>query len=160
MSYPPGTNDGSGLPPGEDPSRPQSTPPPVAPGYRPYPGQARGPVPPSYGVGYPQQPQPGHYGAYRSPASGPYTTASADANSGMAVASLILGIVSWFTVWFFGLGFVAAILGVIFGHIGMAQHRGGRGLALAGLIISYGAIVFVVLFFIVIFGVFPNRPTD
>jgi len=52
--------------------------------------------------------------------------------SGMAIASLVLGI-----LWMGGLG---ALLAIIFGAIGMKQTRdgqvGGRGLAIAGLILG------------------------
>jgi len=56
--------------------------------------------------------------------------------SGLAVTSLILGIVSFMGCWCF-----TAIPGIICGHMAMSQiKRGeaeGRGLAMAGLIIGY-----------------------
>jgi Domain of unknown function (DUF4190) len=54
--------------------------------------------------------------------------------SGLAVAALVLGI-----LWIFWLG---SGLAIIFGHISLAQMKkdpdlGGRGMALAGLILGY-----------------------
>jgi DNA-directed RNA polymerase subunit RPC12/RpoP len=74
------------------------------------------------------------------------TTADATGvNNGFCVASLVLGIISLPTFFFF----VPAILAVIFGAIGMKQvasaesaNRGGRGLAIAGIVCgSIGSIL-------------------
>lgn len=75
------------------------------------------------------------------------TPASAPAQ-GLAVASLVLGILS-----VLGLGFVLVvpILAVVFGHIALSrsskepQIYGGRGLAIAGLVTGY--LGFVLFFF-------------
>jgi hypothetical protein len=55
----------------------------------------------------------------------------------MAIASLVCSLV-WF-VW------IGSVLGVIFGHVALAEtrrdpHVSGRGLAIAGLVIGYGAL--------------------
>ena len=76
---------------------------------------------PSYNVGY----------APMAPAAG---------TNGLAIASLVLGIL-W--VWWIG-----SVLAVIFGHIAISQvgktNQGGRGLAIAGLVLGYiGIAVFV-----------------
>ncbi|WP_155769518.1 DUF4190 domain-containing protein [Mycobacterium asiaticum] len=89
----------------------------------PYPG------PPPGGSGYP--PPPGGYGGYGYPPPpqnyGPSTNA-------MALAALIASITGFITC---GLG---AVLGLIFGFIGLSQIKrtgdGGRGLAIAGIVIS------------------------
>lgn len=66
---------------------------------------------------------------------------------GTAVASLVLGIVSLVTCW---LGFIFAIPGIICGHLALSRIRqsggsmGGRGMALAGLIMSYIAPVVMI----------------
>ena len=67
---------------------------------------------------------------------------------GTAVASLVLGIVSLVTCW---LGFIFAIPGIICGHLALSRIRqsgetmGGRGMALAGLIMSYVAPVLMII---------------
>jgi prepilin-type processing-associated H-X9-DG protein len=71
---------------------------------------------------------------------------------GIAIASLICGILSWVCV-----GLLAAIPAVITGHLALGRIKrsagalGGRGLAIAGLILGYTSIVamiaVIVLFF-------------
>ena len=69
--------------------------------------------------------------------SGGYSPAPRPTN-GMAVASLVLGLLSWAC-----LGCLAGIPGIICGHMALAQIRSsgyaeeGRGLAIAGLILGY-----------------------
>jgi large-conductance mechanosensitive channel len=64
--------------------------------------------------------------------------------SGAAVASLVLGIVSWIF-----LPFVAAIAAVITGHIGLGSIKRsagamrGRGMAIAGLIMGYIQVILI-----------------
>lgn len=86
--------------------------------------------PPASGYGYPPP-----YG-YRPP-SGPGT-------NGMAVASLVLGAAGLILCG------IPGILGVIFGHVALnqVQRTGeqGRGLALAGLIVSYAGIAIWILY--------------
>ena len=60
--------------------------------------------------------------------------AAAPGASGLAIASLVLGI-----VWIYGVG---SLLAIIFGHVARGQIRrreriGGSGMALAGLILGY-----------------------
>ena len=81
-------------------------------------------TPPGYGTGYPGGPYGGHgYGA-------PPTK-----TNGLAVASLVCSAVLFFTCG------VGSIIGVILGHISLGQIKrdgtGGRGLAIAGLVIGY-----------------------
>lgn len=63
--------------------------------------------------------------------------------AGIAITSLVLGIVGLLTVWLCGLGVLCAIPAVICGHIGYARVKqsagalAGRGLAMAGLIMGY-----------------------
>jgi hypothetical protein len=65
----------------------------------------------------------------------PYAGFRATRTSGLAIASLVLGI-----VWIFWLG---SILAVIFGHVALSQIKRsmgaltGRGMAIAGLILGY-----------------------
>lgn len=93
------------------------------------------PPPPPAPGGPPQQPQ---YGA---PA--PAQVPPAQRTNGLAVASLILGI-----LWLCWLG---SILAVIFGHVALGQIKKsgnvqqGRGLAIAGLILGYIGIGILIL---------------
>ncbi|MEU8195945.1 DUF4190 domain-containing protein [Microbispora amethystogenes] len=113
--YLPGDSGGHGHPPG-------------AGGVPPVSGYGHG-----YGNGYGYPPPPPPYG-YQQP-HGPRT-------NGMAVASLVLGVLG---LLFCG---VPGIAGVICGHVALNQTRRtgeqGRGLAIAGLILSYaGAAVWI-----------------
>ncbi len=73
---------------------------------------------------------------------------------GYAIASLVLGIVGLLGVAFFG--FVAAVLAAVFGHVALGRisragaGRGGRGLAIAGLVLGYITIGLTVLFFAIV----------
>lgn len=97
------------------------------------PGMSNQPPPPPFQPGQPggYQPPPG-YQPYGGPPAIP-------ANSGMAVASLVLslvGIIPCF--WLFQ---VPGLLGVIFGFVGLGQTkdnaRRGRGMAIAGLVVGF-----------------------
>lgn len=76
---------------------------------------------------------------------------------GLAIASLVLGIVSVPTICCCGVGLVAAILAVVFGHVAMNQIRrsegrlNGKGMAVAGLVIGYASVaiqILVIIFFV------------
>jgi hypothetical protein len=59
--------------------------------------------------------------------------------SGMAVASLVLGICALVLFWIPWLGFLLGILAIIFGGLALSQIRkepslGGQGMAVAGLV--------------------------
>ncbi len=82
-------------------------------------------------------PQAGQYGAYGQPRP----------TNGMAVASMVLGI-----VWIFWIG---SILALVFGYVAKSQiaerGEGGAGMATAGIVLGWiGAATFV-LFFILPF---------
>jgi Domain of unknown function (DUF4190) len=110
-------------------SQPYLTPPPV---------QSYGTATPQYGV--PPQQYP-----YVQPVA-----VIAPPSNGLAVASMVLGIISLVTIWF-GIGILSAILGVIFGHVSMGQIKnshgtqGGNGMAVAGLVMSYIVLVPTIL---------------
>jgi peptidyl-prolyl cis-trans isomerase B (cyclophilin B) len=74
----------------------------------------------------PHYPPPPHYGS--PPGPGPYPYPTPPPTNGLAIASLICA-------------FVFAPLGIVFGHISLSQIKKsgeeGRGLAIAGLVISY-----------------------
>lgn len=101
---------------------------PATPGY----GQPQSPVQPGYGAphqpyGYAQNPYPVY------PAPRP--------TSGLAITSLVCGIVSFLFSWLF-LPALASIAAVITGHMALKKTKndptvGGRGMAFAGLILGY-----------------------
>lgn len=63
------------------------------------------------------------------------------ATEGLAIASMVLGI-----VWVFWIG---SILAVIFGHVALRNIKrnqtGGRGMAITGLVLGYIGVGFLVL---------------
>jgi hypothetical protein len=69
----------------------------------------------------------------------------------MAVASLVLGIVSVPMICCCGAGFVAAVLAIVFGHVAVGQIRrsegrlDGAGMAVAGLVIGYASVALQIL---------------
>lgn len=79
--------------------------------------------------------------------NGNYYQQPAKPTSGMAVASLVLGICTWIFGWFTLA--IPGILGLIFGIVGIQQckhgQKGGNGLAIAGLVLS---IIMVAIYFI------------
>lgn len=82
---------------------------------------------------YPQAPQ-GQY----APAPGygqPYGAPPSKSN-GLAITSLVLGIIALVTVWLPPLAIVLALVAVVLGFLAMRKvpEAGGRGLALGGLI--------------------------
>jgi hypothetical protein len=74
----------------------------------------------------------------------PYTPVAAPHTNGMAVASLVLGI-----LWIYWIG---SVLALIFGYVArqqIDQHQGmqgGRGMATAGIVLGWVGVGFLVLF--------------
>jgi len=139
-AWPPPPADGDPAMPGYPwpaPGQPPSSPYPAYP-QPPY------PYPPP---GYPAPPgQPTWPGPYPPPYPGYAAPAS---TNGFAIAALVLGI-----LWLYWVG---SILAVIFGHIALVQTRerrqGGRGMAIAGLVLGYvgvGMLVLVILLGLVV----------
>jgi hypothetical protein len=114
----------------------------------PPPPQAPPPPPPQYPPQYPQQfPQHGVYqpqvGAYP---PGAVHYGAPGRTSGLAIASMVLGI-----LWLYWIG---SILAVIFGHIAISQAKKdptlrGKGMAIAGLVLGYIGVGFLVLAIVV-----------
>ena len=146
MSYPSDPNQ----PPyyGEQPSY---TPPsqPYAPPSQPAYGQAPYSQP-AYGqpMSQPAYGQPSTYNQpqYAQPVYGqpPVLVAVATLpNNGMAVASMVLGIIAFLADFAFGIGIIAGIVAVILGHVSLNQIKksagtqGGNGFAITGLILGY-----------------------
>ncbi|MCX2934628.1 peptidylprolyl isomerase [Mycobacterium sp. CVI_P3] len=86
----------------------------------------------------PHYPPPPYYGSPYGP--GPYPYPAPPPTNGMAIASLICA-------------FVFAPLGIVFGHISLSQIKKsgeeGRGLAIAGLVISYLVTVLSIMVLVV-----------
>lgn len=120
--------------------------PPPGGGYQPPQGGSYGyppPQPPGYGYGYPS---PG------------YPQQSVGTN-GMAIASLVTALVG------FLICIIGSFLGVIFGIIALNQIRntgqGGRGMAIAGIIIGgLGTALALVLFIVFVIIGANSKPDD
>jgi hypothetical protein len=136
-------------PPGDEQAGPPATSPPAPPvpgwwlasdgnWYPPQAG-AGGAAPPAYGA----PPQ-----TYGPPPSAPYgytPYAQTQGTNGMAIASMVLGI-----LWIYWIG---SILAIIFGFIAMSQikerNQAGKGMATAGLILGFiglGTLILVIIF--------------
>lgn len=104
--------------------------------------------------GYSPPPPPG--GGYPSGYPGAYPAPPGLGTNGMAIASLVCSLLGWIC----GLG---PILGVAFGFIALNQIKqsgqGGRGLALAGIIIGAGAIALGVIFGVIFLLAGANQPS-
>lgn len=146
-------------PQGTDPTTPSVPPQAETPEGSPPPAQ-----PPAYGQApaYGQQSAPGAYpgqapygsaapyGAQSPYGSAPYGAYAAPKTNVLAIVSLISSIAS-----FVILPFIGSLVGVITGHMALSQIKRtgeqGRGLALAGTIVGYvglGFILLLVLFFL------------
>ena len=127
----------------------------------------RPPAPPPWAPPPPGYPGPGYVAPNpaSAPPAGPSNTPPAypaypytrSRTSGLAIASLVLGI-----VWVFWIG---SILAVVFGHVALSQIKrsmgalSGRGLAVAGLVLGYLGVAMLALFIVVAIAVDPNTPT-
>jgi hypothetical protein len=99
-------------------------------------GDVGSPVPPT-----PPQPPPPVGPAYQVPPA-----------NGLAIAALVLGILSVVLLWMVWGGIVLGVLGIVFGAIGLSRAKAGapnKGPATAGLILGIvglvGSVLFVVL---------------
>jgi hypothetical protein len=129
------------------PPAPGQVPPPYLPPLGQYPSGTPGYGAPGMTVP-PGAPQPGW-----TPGA-PY--APADSTNGLAIASLVLGI-----LWLLGLG---SILAVIFGFIARrqirARHQRGNGLSIAGIVLGFVGIALLVLGIIGVVASNGNQTTS
>jgi hypothetical protein len=123
--------------PGDDPSRQQS-------GQQP-------PPPPGYGQSVPesgQQPQGYGQPGYGQPAYGQPGGLHGPQKNGLGVASLVLGILSLFT-WFFFIGGLFGLIAIVLGIIGLGRVKRGeannRGMAIAGIITGALGVLLTIL---------------
>src|SRR5262245_12994638 len=95
------------------------------------------------------QPSAAALPGYEPPLSGPPVAPAVTrprVTNGLAVASLVLGI-----VWIF---WITSILALIFGYVALGQIResggtqGGRGLAIAGVVLGWVGVGFLLLFIV------------
>jgi len=77
-------------------------------------------------------------------------------NSGMAIASLVLGIVGLVLCWVPLLGLAASIVGLILGIKG--QRSTGKGMAIAGIVLSSIGLFISAIIFIAWASMFSARP--
>jgi hypothetical protein len=112
---------------------------------------------PSGGYGYGQP-----AGAYARPqAPGPYADAYGQPNyygvpaapKGLSIASLCCGIAAFLGFGFFLLPQLAA---VVLGHLALTREPGGKGLAIAGLVLGYAALAITALVVVVLGVAFAN----
>ena len=121
-------------------------PPPGGLGGAPTSGPAPGWWQASDGNWYPPEQQPG-YGAPTMPYGYGYAMPQSQQTNNLAIASLVCSLLS------LACG-ITWILGIIFGHISLNQIKrtgeGGRGMAVAGLVIGYLCLAAFVAFFVLI----------
>jgi len=75
-------------------------------------------------------------------------------NQGLAIASMVCGIVSFVCC----LSIIASIPGLILGIISLTKQQGGRGMAIAGVVLCAISIVFSVIYiiFVIILAMSPD----
>jgi hypothetical protein len=92
------------------------------------------------------------YGGQQPPNYG-YTPGPAmQQGNGMAVAGLVLGIIGLVLCWFPFVGWLLALLGIIFGGLGMGKANKlegrGKGMAIAGLALGIVALLLGLVIFV------------
>lgn len=167
MTYPP--------PAGNDPFQQQPDPyapqPPAAPDpYAPPPVSGNpysSPVsadpystPPTSGTPYSPPPPPA---APYTPYGGYQQVPASSGSNGMAIASMVLGIVGVLLCWCYGIGALPGLIGAILGHVSLKQikERGqeGRGMALTGIITGWIAVALVVVGIVIVAILIANDPS-
>ena len=115
--------------------------------------------PPAYGAQYNSGPQYGSGAQYNSGSQYGSWDQPEGEKKGMAIAALVLGILSFFTFGIIGIG---AITGIILACVAMGKAKrepwkyGGRGMAIAGLALCVTSLVMVVPIGIVASIAIPN----
>lgn len=119
------------------------------------------PMPPSAPHLNPPGQPGGGYGAYGPAQPGPYLNCYGQpqyypvpaAPKALSIASLCCGIAAFMGFGFFVLPQLAA---VVLGHLALNREPGGKGLAIAGLVLGYVAIAITVLVMVVLGVAFSN----
>ena len=89
-----------------------------------------------------------------------YTQYNPGESKGMAIASMVLGIVSVCLCCLWYVSIFTAIIGLVLGIVSMKKSEGGRGMAIAGIITSIVAIVAIVFLFIYVFVIVGTASTS
>ena len=121
-------------------------------------GYQNGPNPNYYGPqnpyqqqGYQNGPAPNYYGPqnpYQQNIQNPYQ-APPEGSVGMAVASMVLGIVGFLiSCCFYPVTIVLAVVGLILGAVAIKKGPAGKGMAVTGIILSIISLAFAVLLII------------
>ena len=85
-------------------------------------------------------------------------------SNGFAIASLVIGIATILTSWWFIiLGSISAIAGIIFGAIGISQkrrglRRGGLAPAIIGIVLNVCAIIVSILIAVILISMLYDEP--
>jgi len=134
-------------PPGAVPPPPRFVPPPPGGSVPPPPGAQPGAGAPAWGA-----PAPGGF----TPAA-PYGGAPQSGSNGLAVAALVVGIISLVGVFCFGfLGLLLGVIAVVLGVLGLKKANGlpgqpQRGLAIAGIVTGSLGVVASIAFILIVF---------
>lgn len=118
-------------------------------------GYQNGPNPNYYGPqnpyqqqGYQKGPAPNYYGPqnpYQQNIQNPYQ-APPEGSVGMAVASMVLGIVGFLiSCCFYPVTIVMAVVGLILGAVAVKKGPAGKGMAVTGIVLSIISLAFAVL---------------
>lgn len=109
------------------------------------------PIPPNNEIRYNSQYHPipqQNNNQYYPPFGQPFTPQKPSGDSGFAIASLVLGILSVITIFFkYVFGIASAILALIFGIISLAKNSSGKGMSVAGVVLGSVVLIF---FYVVI----------
>ena len=107
-----------------------------------------GPQNPSQQQGYQNGPAPNYYGPqnpYQQNIQNPYQ-APPEGSVGMAVASMVLGIVGFLiSCCFYPVTIVMAVVGLILGAVAIKKGPAGKGMAVTGIVLSIISLAFAVL---------------
>ena len=120
----------------------------------PYPQQPAAPPPYPQQPGYPPQ-QPG-YPTYGAPGYPPPGYGVSRQNEGLAVASMVIGIVSFVLACGYGIGLLGSPVALVMGRVSMKRidqsggQLGGRGMAQAGFVMGGIGTVLLVLVIIAV----------
>jgi uncharacterized membrane protein len=74
---------------------------------------------------------------------------------GLAIASLVLGILSLCGSWTFWCGGILSVIGIVLGALGLNSK--GKGMAIAGIILSVLGLILVIIFRVVFRGILFNN---
>ena len=83
---------------------------------------------------------------------------AAPPTNGLAIASLVLGIIALCFFWIPFLGWIPVLLGLILGLVALGRPY-GRGMAIAGAVCSGVALAIKLIFWLVLIGIFGAAAT-